>query len=102
MIAEKLHDNIILGPVDKAPEGLILSSEGFAFIPAQTCNPIFIAPRLQQAWINSRTHGDMFGRDVGEPSKPGYGPLSLVKRLVRTRMPGVVGLEKKTPGCAVM
>ena len=46
--------------------------------------------------MSSRTHGDMFGRDVGEPSMPYYGALTLLKRPVWARMLAVVGPQKKT------
>ena len=36
-------------------------------------------------------------RAVGEHSLPGYGPVVSVKRPVRTRMRGVVGLGEKNP-----
>jgi len=36
-------------------------------------------------------------RTVGEHSLPGYGPVGLVKRPVRTRMLGVVGAGGENP-----
>ena len=52
--------------------------------------------------MDKRSRFDLSQRIVGEHSLPGYGPVSLVNRPVRTRMPGGVGAGGEIPPASAL